>query len=288
MKCCYLWTVSHLLENYDNYLYLIVLLSGFERSTLRAQTNASYLRVVKGGVTPLFWDEVDRITSQLLTLLMPLYILAGQEEWHEMRPPSVLYQQLHEIVAAAGFVAIAVRLSRSITRIEWLEPGEAYSFGPVSLSHDIYKDSLRRAKSEGKRNGRDYDFCPRVGISVTPNVTRHAPGHFNGRAGQAVYKVFKPHAVYFAGYLSSSLDAEAIEYKSLHTHIQECQHQRSRIRLINMLKLAFLINIFICIIFISLGYGIDPRPVGKMIKATVIVTGRCVFLLGRRCLQNQN
>lgn len=82
---------------------------GFRRTALRADTNRVYLEAT-GGVPPLFWKRVDKITAQIVTLLSPLSAALGEDA-----PSSSSYQALHDIVALAGWLNLAIRLSPKIT-----------------------------------------------------------------------------------------------------------------------------------------------------------------------------
>ncbi|CAM1504738.1 Fc.00g023290.m01.CDS01 [Cosmosporella sp. VM-42] len=178
---------------------------GFRRSNHRAQTNSMYLEA-RRGLPPLFWDEVDRLTTRLVAMLLPAYTLVAESApWH---PPPVqqLYQSLHDVVAYAGWLNVCMRLSPSIIVTEWPKPGERMQLhGQENLSQELYEFSLQNAQKYAKRNPRlksngfHSGWMARVKISVTPQITRHTPSDEPNMEGMTAYTVMKPHVVYYQG-----------------------------------------------------------------------------------------
>ncbi|KAM0262922.1 hypothetical protein ACHAQJ_001515 [Trichoderma viride] len=162
----------------------MVNIEGFRRTDLRANTNRVYLEAT-GGVPPLFWQRVDKITAQLLVLLLPLYSAIGEEA-----PSQSSYQALHDIVALAGWLNVAARLSPKITAFEWVQPGEAYRHSHLCIGEE---------KTKATSNSHPARRRTRVMISVAPKITRYTRGSDGLFTGTATYEVMQPHVVTYSG-----------------------------------------------------------------------------------------
>ncbi|KAI9172237.1 Metallophosphoesterase domain protein [Paramyrothecium foliicola] len=119
-------------------------LEGFRRSGLRTHTNSVYLSD-SGCPPPLFWVQVDEIAAKTAQMLLPLYNTIGQAKDGNIMPLEEFTQRLHEVVADAGLINIAIRLSPSIITIDWAKPGDTFEFGQVHLEPDIYQESKAKA-----------------------------------------------------------------------------------------------------------------------------------------------
>ncbi|KAF5003964.1 hypothetical protein FDECE_9504 [Fusarium decemcellulare] len=178
---------------------------GFQRSSLRAQTNQLYLKDSRGE-PPRFWDEVDRLCAQTLALLLPAYIYVAEFEGHEPVPISELHQALHEVIAYAGWLNVCIRMSSAVVSYNWVIPGEPYSMDQVNLCHEAYESSKKAAQhhqqrlKERKPSGQQMGSTARIKISVTPEIIRHKPVPESlGRQGMTSYTIMKPHVVYYEG-----------------------------------------------------------------------------------------
>ncbi|KAL7799436.1 hypothetical protein V8C43DRAFT_275075 [Trichoderma afarasin] len=160
---------------------------GFRRTTLRADTNRVYLEAT-GGVPPLFWKRVDKITAQIVTLLSPLSAALGEDALS-----SSSYQALHDIVALAGWLNLAIRLSPKITVFEWVQPGETYQHSHLCVGEYKTPSSASYEKFHDTRNR------TRVMISTAPKITRHAHAVKGSFTGTATYEVMQPHVVTYVG-----------------------------------------------------------------------------------------
>ncbi|KAL6786229.1 hypothetical protein J3E68DRAFT_421256 [Trichoderma sp. SZMC 28012] len=158
---------------------------GFRRTALRADTNRVYLEAT-GGVPPLFWKRVNKLTAQIVTLLSPLSAALGEDAMS-----SSSYQTLHDIVALAGWLNLAIRLSPKITVFEWVQPGETYQHSHLCVGEEKMPSSeLYDTRSR-----------TRVMISTAPKISRHAPAVKGYFTGTATYEVMQPHVVtYIGGY----------------------------------------------------------------------------------------
>lgn len=164
--------------------------TGFRRTGLRADTNRVHLEA-NGGIPPLFWESVDKITAQIVALLSPLYTALGEEA-----PSRSSYQALHDIVALAGWLNVAIRLSPKITIFEWVQPGEAYRHSYVCIGEEKIATTSTPASSRRSQNLRNRT---RVMISTAPKITRFARGSDGLFTGTATYEVMQPHVVTYTG-----------------------------------------------------------------------------------------
>ncbi|KAF7546725.1 hypothetical protein G7046_g9219 [Stylonectria norvegica] len=178
---------------------------GFQRSDLRASTNNMYLDS-KGGMPPLFWDEVDKLATQTLVMLLPAYMYTSQSICWE--PPLVeeLHQWLHDVIAYAAWLNICTRLSSAIIVTQWLSPGERFQMTQENLSQDLYEISRKKTQQHDRRLGVKepkgiFDgWIARVKISVTPEMIRYTPAEDDmGMEGMTTYTIMKPHVVYYQG-----------------------------------------------------------------------------------------
>ncbi|KAL7919646.1 hypothetical protein ACQKWADRAFT_329444 [Trichoderma austrokoningii] len=164
----------------------MVNVEGFKRTDLRAKTNRVYLEAT-GSVPPLFWNRVDKITAQIVAMLSPLYSAIGEEA-----PSQSSYQALHNIVALAGWLNVAIRLSSKITAFEWVQPGEAYNFSWLCIGEEKNMASNGHGEAQDDQVRRR----TRVMISAVPKIIRYADGL---SAGTETYIVMQPHVVTYRG-----------------------------------------------------------------------------------------
>ncbi|KAL7908805.1 hypothetical protein GGI35DRAFT_480399 [Trichoderma velutinum] len=160
---------------------------GFRRTALRADTNRVYLEAM-GGIPPLFWKRVDKITAQIIILHSPLSAALGEDT-----PSPSSYQALHDIVALAGWLNLATRLSPKITVFEWIQPGEAYQHSYLCVGEE------KRASSANHGNIQDTRSRTRVMISTVPKIMRHAHAVKGLFSGTVTYEVMQPHVVTYIG-----------------------------------------------------------------------------------------
>lgn len=178
---------------------------GFQRTDLRAKTNRVYLEAT-GGVPPLFWKIVDKMTAQILAMLSPLYSAIGAET-----PSQSSYQTLHDIVSLAGWLNVAIRLSPKITAFEWVQPGEAYQFSYLCIGEE------KNMASNGHNKAQDDQIRrrTRVMISTAPKITRYARGSDGFSTGTETYEVMQPHVVTYSGTLADWEDNRVVPLQSL-------------------------------------------------------------------------
>ncbi|KAH8129870.1 hypothetical protein FP744_10006893 [Trichoderma asperellum] len=183
----------------------MVNIEGFQRTDLRAKTNRVYLEATSG-VPPLFWKRVDKMTAQILAMLSPLYSAIGAEA-----PSQSSYQALHDIVALAGWLNVAIRLSSKITAFEWVQPGEAYQFSYLCIGEEKNMASNDHNKAEDGQIRRR----TRVMISAAPKTTRYARGSDGFSTGTETYEVMQPHVVTYSGIHAEWEDNRVVSLQSL-------------------------------------------------------------------------
>ncbi|PHH82542.1 hypothetical protein CDD82_5645 [Ophiocordyceps australis] len=185
------------------------LLPGFTSSAARTRANKEYLRQ-HGWPTPCFWTDVDHVAAQMAMLLKPLlYATQGSDSMmHEM------HQKLHEIVAYAAWLNLGLRISPSITVVEWPRPGDPFKPDQVNMSDKILARNQIDAEVLVARTdllpkriveaGVDLRF--RVKIAVLPRIMRYSPGRDGLKVGIYSYRVMRPHAVFYQGWENDEID----------------------------------------------------------------------------------
>ncbi|KAI0473729.1 hypothetical protein GGR56DRAFT_696219 [Xylariaceae sp. FL0804] len=122
--------------------------NGYARKDIRSALIRS---VVEGRLLPRdFWDSVDDLTGKTFKILQPLLCLmqcakGGEAAW----PEPVLYQQLHSLLAFAGYLQVCIAISPSI--FHWLSasPGARFDWGLEAQSDmPAYRASLERHRAD--------------------------------------------------------------------------------------------------------------------------------------------
>ncbi|KAI5467540.1 hypothetical protein BGZ63DRAFT_430975 [Mariannaea sp. PMI_226] len=201
---------------------------GFQRSNLRAHTNRVHLETT-GGLPPFFWSEVDRLSVQILTLLLPSFEWTTElKEW-QSSPPSVneLYQWLHDVISYAGWLSICTRVSPGIIEYIWITPGDRYYLDQINFTQEA--DELSQALPQGHRQQRIAtanvdDAMKRVKISMTPRIVRHMPciGVDVRMPGTEVHTLMQPHVVCYEG---SGFNQRDTKYIALPEYIRNLRNR---------------------------------------------------------------
>ncbi|KAF4343081.1 hypothetical protein FBEOM_2970 [Fusarium beomiforme] len=178
---------------------------GFQRNELLSHTNRTWL-LAHNGEPPRFWVEVDKLSSEILVLLLPAYEFMASFTDYEPIAKTELYQLLHEVTAYAGWLSVGIRMSPAIVSINWPIPGEMYSLDQVNTCQAAYDASRKAARKyqERLRNKRpeqeEMVSRARVKISVLPEIVRHQPYPKEIETeGIVSYKIMEPHAVFYEG-----------------------------------------------------------------------------------------
>lgn len=162
-------------------------------------------------LSPEFWKSVDKVTYQLTSLLLPIYNL--RPNLFDGLGLIHFYQDLHDIVAIAGFTSIAMATDDSIFRIEFPEPGMNWQMDQDHKAGDIWENSKKaadkfdEAEEEANKNNDKWHRSMRmakVKIVMWPNTTRYQPFKeneepFGGQGGQRISTILKSQVCYYAG-----------------------------------------------------------------------------------------
>jgi hypothetical protein len=107
---------------------------------LRAQCIRTLL--IGETLTAEFWPCVDRLAFQTTSLLLPLLRLMDRH-FPDSRTKSLrnMYQDLHVIIAEAGYLSIGIRWSGNIFRITSPFPGEVWDLGQEHIEPELYEMS---------------------------------------------------------------------------------------------------------------------------------------------------
>lgn len=138
-------------------------------------------------------------------MLSSLYSAIGEEA-----PSQSSYQALHNIVALAGWLNVAIRLSPKITVFEWVQPGEANQFSYLCIGEE--KKMTSNDHSEAQED--QIRKRTRVMISAVPKITRYGHGSNGLSAGTETYDVMQPHVVTYRGIYADWEDGRVVPLQS--------------------------------------------------------------------------
>lgn len=92
--------------------------------------------------TTNFWKEVDRVTMGILELLLPMINFVGElEPGVGALPLTEVHQQLHNIVAEAGWLTNGLSLTRSCFWIDFPQPGQLWEPRQEHVTDVVWKAS---------------------------------------------------------------------------------------------------------------------------------------------------
>ena len=181
--------------------------------------NEAYLRE-SAGVSPFFWDQVAKITSQIAILLLPLYNVVGKESAGAIPDPDTLIKELSHVVSYAGWISVMTRLDPGITVMSWLAPGDEHQLGQVNALHEAFEHSKARAElydrrqkgSDKLQKGCGLKRTGRVKINVTPRIEHYSlhipkPGALKETRR---YNVLEPHVTYYSGLFDPREDVKTL------------------------------------------------------------------------------
>ncbi|KAF4447437.1 hypothetical protein F53441_9048 [Fusarium austroafricanum] len=190
------------LQNADTAL---IATDGFSRSKLRSHTTKNWLQT-SNGIPPRFWEEVDKLCVQTLTMLLPVYGYTSMFTGYEPISIEQLYQKLHNLIALAGWLSVTIRMSPAIFSFSWAKPGELFSMNQVNRCQSAYKASMEVAQRyhtrlmKEKPNSKPMKSAARIKISVFPEIVRHRPvPKVMNNEGVTSYKILEPHVLYYQG-----------------------------------------------------------------------------------------
>jgi hypothetical protein len=107
-----------------------------------------------------FWPQVDALTAKLASMLLPLVKLMDKHfEASRNKSLRLVYQDLHHIVAEAGFLAVGIRHSRTIFRFSW--PVLGLNWDSKEQNHaegDVYDLSKEMAAIEDEEHKKNWEI----------------------------------------------------------------------------------------------------------------------------------
>jgi hypothetical protein len=129
-----------------------------------------------------------------------------------------MHQDVHDIVAEAAYLSIAIRLSKTIFRFEFPEPGQQWDIDQDNTEPGIYNASKAARDDELQHGGRGATSSTmtspsiaRVHIVLWPNLQRWSPGRpaesdiafdeDDDMVGQTVSTILNAQVAYYAGSL---------------------------------------------------------------------------------------
>lgn len=186
-------------------------------------------------VPPRFWDEVDRVATQIMSMLLPIYNDLGRKRNHVMEFGRAV-QGMHNIVSYAGWLNVATRALPAIIQFKWPRPGEEYNFDQVNLHQGIFQySSMRAAQADGQVSSPPARAA-RVRIVGSPEIWRYASQPSPG-IGQTSARLLRPHVVYYQGYRDRARDRNA--QMRLEQHVGRLVAQRKHDRRVFTLMFVF-------------------------------------------------
>jgi len=222
-------------------------------------------------LTPDFWKEVDRLASQTTALLLPLINLQGKLVPDSNWPRLVaIHQELHNIIAHAGYLAICMSWSRSVFRITFPEPGQLWDADQNHLDNTIHDGSkkaatahdLAKVRAAEKPATRPPFRVAKVKIAVWPLVQRFKPltpaEGYGSEGGEKITTVMKSQVVFYAGLLDGA--SEMAERGPLAQHVRQARWQASylhpRALLIGLIRLLVLLLLILAIFLLLHSTGL--------------------------------
>ncbi|KAK0747819.1 hypothetical protein B0T21DRAFT_419020 [Apiosordaria backusii] len=126
-----------MLEGQDKAL---VQVEGYWRTRIRADSIKALMRGDE--LTPYFWEQVDKLSIQITTLLLPLLKLMDKN-FNNSRAKSLqgFHQQIHNIVAQAGYLSLHMAWSKDIFRLSAPFLGQAWAVDQNQVDGRILLES---------------------------------------------------------------------------------------------------------------------------------------------------
>ncbi|KAK0391853.1 hypothetical protein NLU13_1352 [Sarocladium strictum] len=183
-------------------------LFSFQNAAMRAQHTQEYLRR-HNFVSDDFWAGVDTVTTDILTLLLPLYNRVEEECLKALvtvksTSRADFHQSLHDIVAACAWLSVSMRANDGVVQWTWPKPGTRCTWEQVNANADIYKASEKsRAVLLGK-GSIESRATARVKTVITPEISYHCIDHQCARLGSKKRVLISQTVIYYAGDAASN------------------------------------------------------------------------------------
>lgn len=226
-----------------------------------------------------FWDEVDSVTTRILSLLMPLINMLGALSPGAGWPPlTKVHQDLHNIVAEAGWLTNGMRVSKSVFWVQFPNPGDLWDIHQEHATDSMWNgskaaaarhDALALAKwtmrmetewiqtyggqamDIGWRREYEKQIPPprqprrsaKVQIVLWPWINQYSPVRPKSdgdlNSGEIITQIVKAQVVYYAG--DDSDEGEMRERLTLEDHIRESKRWTTSDMMLYLLVLLFVI-----------------------------------------------
>lgn len=96
--------------------------------------------------TARFWEEVDRVTTEILAVLLPLINMIGSHAPQAAWPPlTQVHQMLHNCVAEAAYLSNGEVFTRSCFWMDFPQPGQGYDQFQEHMTDTLWQLSKRAA-----------------------------------------------------------------------------------------------------------------------------------------------
>ncbi|ROW07844.1 hypothetical protein VMCG_03509 [Cytospora schulzeri] len=208
-----------------------------------------------------FWDEVDSVTTSILSLLLPLINMLGALGPRAGWPPLTrVHQELHDIVAEAGWLTNGMRVSKSVFWVQFPNPGDLWDIHQEHATDAMWNRSKAAATKQDAnemarwkvkmetewiaKNGGDamdngwrteYERrnpppkqprrVAKVQVVMWPWINQYSPVRPRSdgdlNSGETITQIVKAQIVYYAG--DDSDEGEMGERLTLEEHIREAE-----------------------------------------------------------------
>lgn len=213
--------------------------------------NKEYLRTT-GGEPFLFWKEVDRVATELVVLLVPLYKFVGSKRGDGMPSMSELYQAFHDIVAYAGYIGVLTRGSSSIYVYDRLKPGDKWNISDEIACYASFNMSSDLADERDLRLGirvTPWDRISRCKISMLPRITRHKYLVDANGPGVGTYRVQSSRGVFYKGWRDMKRAED--DFVSLKDHVEQAQKKpKTVLPVVALSMLGFVLSMALYLIWV--------------------------------------
>ncbi|ROV99342.1 hypothetical protein VSDG_04027 [Cytospora chrysosperma] len=213
-----------------------------------------------------FWDEVDSVTTRILSLLLPLINMLGSLSPGAGWPPLTrVHQGLHDIVAEAGWLTNGMRVSKSVFWVQFPNPGDLWDIHQEHVTDVLWNGSkAAAARHDAKETARwkvemetewiatngdktmdstwkqEYEKksppprqprrAAKVQIVMWPWINQYSPMRPKSdgdlNSGETITQIVKAQVAYYAG--DDSDEGEARERLTLEEHIREAKRWKLR------------------------------------------------------------
>ncbi|KAH7313467.1 hypothetical protein B0I35DRAFT_480150 [Stachybotrys elegans] len=200
----------------------LALHEGFQRTSIRAATNLEFLNS-SDGVPPRFWEEVDRLAAQTLSMLLPLYNMLGEVGPEELMPLQWIYQKLHDVIALGGAFNYVTRTYPIVLESAWAVPGDALEIDQRDVAPELHAESAMKASQHDSlaNTNPNHPRRARVQICITPRMLAYV----EDQGGRLVsYKLMRPRALFYQGYVDEM--ENKWEFVALGHHLRNVKRAR--------------------------------------------------------------